>query len=745
MNQATRAATMLAAVITTTTAYATDYYWQGGAGTFNSPNYTSVDNTTSPATLTPGVSPSTALTDYIFIGGGTDAAPSSVTSSASFTTGHIRIGTASTAAQPTAQPGTGSITNTAGTLKAGGGSATGGTSDTSLIVGYDSPGSLTISGGTVSASFYGKIGYSDTPSATGAGTVTLSAGTFAITNRGLQIGEGLPGSLTMTGGSLTISNSTTGQLAIGTTSTGTFTQSAGTTTTGNNLFVGRTTSSSSSMSVTGGSVTANGIFYVGDGSATDSSATWAGSMVGTVTGSIDVGNGTTNRSSLTISGSANVFTGGAINLVSITGASNSSLTVNGNSTLSVVGNLQAGANADPNAVFNVGDNATINIGVAANSSTAPSITSYLFVGRSTATTTFNMTGGTINAPNYALFGTASAGAVVTINHSAGTINSGTSATSPNRGFKIGDTNGLITYNLSNTGTINSVNGPFIVGRQGAVATLNQTGGTLVATGGLNVGFAETPTASFQTGTGTYVLSGGSATASLPTGSTAPAALTVGNEGTGTLRVVGSAGTLNVTGDALIDAIPGRSGVLAYQLKPADPSLSTINATGNATFSAGAILNLDFNGSIPTRGLYNLLAAATVVNNGLTFSAPAGWGYNISNAGAGQMLRAFAGDFNSDGRINADDYAIMDRGAAKNLTDGADGDLNADGSINASDYLLIDSANAQLNGPLSPSFLATRESEFGDAYVTTLLANVPEPTSLLAACALPLLRRKRRSL
>jgi hypothetical protein len=106
-----------------------------------------------------------------------------------------------------------------------------------------------------------------------------------------------------------------------------------------------------------------------------------------------------------------------------------------------------------------------------------------------------------------------------------------------------------------------------------------------------------------------------------------------------------------------------------------------------------------------------------------------------------------GDANLDGIVNADDYALLDRGYNRYLTGRipanragwTDGDFNYDGLIDQNDYLLIDSTLGQAQG-FSPGFLSQRESQFGATYVSTLLASIPEPSSLplLAACGLALL-------
>ena len=87
-----------------------------------------------------------------------------------------------------------------------------------------------------------------------------------------------------------------------------------------------------------------------------------------------------------------------------------------------------------------------------------------------------------------------------------------------------------------------------------------------------------------------------------------------------------------------------------------------------------------------------------------------------------------GDANLDGKINADDFALIDRGLARSLPSAhwTDGDFNYDGQVTPADYLLIDRVVLQQSGTLSPSLLADREARFGSAYVADLVAAVPEP-------------------
>lgn len=82
----------------------------------------------------------------------------------------------------------------------------------------------------------------------------------------------------------------------------------------------------------------------------------------------------------------------------------------------------------------------------------------------------------------------------------------------------------------------------------------------------------------------------------------------------------------------------------------------------------------------------------------------------------------AGDVNLDGKVDADDYALTDRGFARNVANPhwLDGDFDYDGILGAGDYLLLDSSSLAGSSP-SPALLAAREATFGPAYASALLA------------------------
>jgi autotransporter-associated beta strand protein len=126
----------------------------------------------------------------------------------------------------------------------------------------------------------------------------------------------------------------------------------------------------------------------------------------------------------------------------------------------------------------------------------------------------------------------------------------------------------------------------------------------------------------------------------------------------------------------------------------------------------------------------------------------GLGYYDDGASALAVKYTWYGDANLDGVVDADDYALLDRGNARGLTGWVNGDFNYDGVVDSGDYLLTDTSFGRIQGVLSPGLLAERQAEFGDAYVAQLVAAVPEPGSLcLAGVAVGMAagaRRRRRA-
>jgi hypothetical protein len=119
------------------------------------------------------------------------------------------------------------------------------------------------------------------------------------------------------------------------------------------------------------------------------------------------------------------------------------------------------------------------------------------------------------------------------------------------------------------------------------------------------------------------------------------------------------------------------------------------------------------------------------------------GHSVS-ATAIMLTSTRFGDANLDGVVDSDDFALTDKGRATGGTFWWQGDFNYDGTVTSADYLLIDRTYGRQLGGLSPEFLATRQAQFGAAYVSELLASIPEPASLGAVPALGLFCRRRRA-
>lgn len=263
--------------------------------------------------------------------------------------------------------------------------------------------------------------------------------------------------------------------------------------------------------------------------------------------------------------------------------------------------------------------------------------------------------------------------------------------------------------------------------------------------------------------GAYTLNGGtlSAPATNLTGSFSQSG------GSSTFASVIGGGSINVTGGSLILSAGATTNVVG--------SLA-ISGTGKVDLTS-AKLAIDYTGGTPSNTIRLALlsgsASGWTGTTGLTSSDAAAHTaalYAIGYAEASLVLGAsggtwngaavdgttlliketYFGDANLDGKVNADDLLLLDRGFAKNLAAGTarwtDGDFNYDGIVNSADYLLADTAFGLHGGTLSPDFLADREARFGEAYVSGLVAAVPEPTSLglVGAAAAGLLGRRRRS-
>lgn len=201
-------------------------------------------------------------------------------------------------------------------------------------------------------------------------------------------------------------------------------------------------------------------------------------------------------------------------------------------------------------------------------------------------------------------------------------------------------------------------------------------------------------------------------------------------GAGTLTLVG-ANTL--TGTTVVNG-----GVLVLKSAAWGPVLT--NTPGGADVTSGKLV-FDYTGTSSPAGTVVPLLKSSHDSSNFTDTAQRlrtsnaadpnhGLGYLDDGTSKLTVMYTWYGDANLDGTVNGDDYALLDRAAAKGLgASWVNGDFNFDGSIDAADYLAIDTSYGKITGQLPEPLLAAREAQFGAQYVAELIAAVPEPASL----------------
>ena len=596
--------TMALCVPTASHVQAADLFWLGNSANLDSANYSDAVNT--------GITPTSV--DALFIG---NAGTANFTGTADYlrlTVGHNNA-----------------TLGGAGTVNVSGGASLNLTNDVTglanaaLIVGRVNNGTMNIDGSTVQSTKSVVVGYGT--NANNVGTLNISnGGVLNVLTNDLTVSErsnspatpdlsGMKGVVTLNGETSQINVGNL--LTIGTRSaTGTYTQNDGVSSIGGNTTVGNRNADNSSLTVLGGTFETGGSVVVGTGDAatnggqfvSGASITFGGDALVTLGGNFTAGLGDATDTSLTISGTAHVTT----------------------------------PHLSP-----------------------PTSAGSVFIARGRSkNTTFTMTGGTFDVGTRFLMGSVetavitAGGAATNIvgNQSGGVINTVLD-------FTLADTNGDSTYNLSG-GEIHA-GAYLIVGRQRKLGVMNQSNGVITAGQGVHIGNAFSADTAVY-GTGVYDISGGSLTANAD-----PLvnlnALSIAPAGTGTFRIIGDDALIDLNGDMLVNAGGGSQGTLAYRLKAGD-SLSMIDVSGTATFNAGAILAFDTSLAAPTQTSYNLLTALDIVDNGIAFSGPAGWNYQIVSGLNGEILQAFqsvavgvAGDYNGNGTVDAADYVLWRNG------------------------------------------------------------------------------------
>jgi hypothetical protein len=479
--------------------------------------------------------------------------------------------------------------------------------------------------------------------------------------------------------------------------------------------------------LTGGNTTFAGVFAL-DTSTMDIGTAPGGATSATAKfGTYRNGSGTTTIS------------GGSATFAAVNDAGNQAGTVNmSGGTVNVTGNYNI-TNGTPGsgvagALNLTGANATFNTVTTGGNASAPNSTLYISGGAVTIPTLTLSTTSVLKTDN-----AISLGSNITIGNAAVNVNSGSLALTggiivPSGGRTLTKT-GAGTLNLDNTWTFSATPG---------ASTLNVDAGT--------------------TNFNTEVPAGGNLTvnANSTTNFAANArlaALNVGADDTATVINDGSFKRV-VNADAINIDAAGRLDLKNNKLVTNTPvgtfsggAYDGVHGEVQQAYHSGAwdrpgLMTSEPNAG-PTVGTTTIGVASA---QQILFIEPTATGTAFGQSVTGTTTLAmytYAGDLNFDGRVDAQDYGIIDNWVQFPGTNGyANGDINYDGVIDAADYGIIDNT-IQLQGAPIPGYNATYPSApvaGSSAGALSGVTAVPEPAALgvIAVAAAGLIGRRRRT-
>ncbi|MGO8761451.1 MAG: autotransporter domain-containing protein [Desulfobaccales bacterium] len=413
------------------------------------------------------------------------------------------------------------------------------------IIGLSGTGTFTLTGGTNTVVNFSGLTLGNNSGSSG--TYTQSSGSTSVDNLYVGTNSGASGSFTLGGGTLTVLNDED----IGGGATGTFTQNGGTHTVSSEFIM----DGNGSYTLNGGSLSATDEFVGNFGSSTFTQTGGTNS----VPSALDVGN---NGGTGTYTLSGGTLTAGSVVIAG--GGSRGTFTQSGGSN-AVAGSLILAGGPNSSGTYNL----------SAGTLTASGEEDIGFEG----TGTFTQTGGTNTVTGNLTLGNFGGG--------SGTYNLSSGSLTVSGNETIGST-GSGTFNQS--GGTNSAPGILFLGSSaGASGTYNLSGGTL--SGGLEfIGFIGTGTFNQSGGTNSLASNlnignsmGGSGTYNLSAGSLAVTGNeTIGNGGSGTFNQTG--GTNAVTGNLLVGAGAGNG---TYALLGGSATVGGNYTQGaNGTFAPG---------------------------------------------------------------------------------------------------------------------------------------------------------------